>query len=77
MEEMDNIIIEHLKALRNELKDFRQETREELQTIKIRLNSIERGLAGTHDDSVVLQTRLDRVDGRIDRIEKRLDLTVA
>ncbi|TXT21181.1 MAG: hypothetical protein FD134_2734 [Gallionellaceae bacterium] len=77
MEEMDNIIIEHLKALRNELKDFRQETREELQTIKMRLNSVERGLAGTHDDSVILQTRLDRVDGRIDRIEKRLDLTVA
>ncbi len=75
MSEIDNIIIEHLKALRNELKDFRQETREELQTIKMRLNSVERGLAGTHDDSVIMQTRLDRVDGRIDRIEKRLELT--
>ena len=32
--EMDNIIIEHLKALRNELKEFRSETREDLQTIK-------------------------------------------
>ncbi|MBI5658704.1 MAG: hypothetical protein HZC43_03950 [Nitrosomonadales bacterium] len=77
MDEIDNIIIEHLKALRNEMKDFRQETREELQTIKMRLNSVKRGLAGTHDDSVILQTRLDRVDGRIDRIEKRLELTAA
>ncbi len=39
--EIDNIIIEHLKALRNELKEFRSETREDLQTIKMRLNSLE------------------------------------
>ena len=74
MENMDNIIIEHLKALRNELKEFRQETREELQTIKMRINSVERGLAGSHDDNVIIQTRMDRVDSRIDKIEKRLDL---
>ena len=77
MEDIDNIIVEHLKALRNELKEFRQEVREELQTIKMRINSVERGLAGTHDDSVILQTRLDRVDGKIERIEKRLELTAA
>jgi len=77
MENTGNVSIEHLKALRNDLKEFRQETREELQTIKMRLNSVARGLAGTHDDSVILQTRLARVDGRIDRIEKRLEPTAA
>jgi chromosome segregation ATPase len=71
----ENLILEHLKGLRNELKEFRQETREELQTIKLRLNSVERGFAGTHDDNVTVQLRLDRVDNRIDRIEKRLELT--
>jgi hypothetical protein len=76
-ENIDNIIIEHLKSLRNEIKEFRSETREELQIIKMRINSLERGQAGSHDDSVILQTRLDRVDGRIDRIEKRLELTAA
>ena len=76
-ENVESLIIEHLKALRNDLAAFRQETRDELQIIKLRLNSVERGIAGTHDDSVTLQTRLDRVDGRIDRIEKRLELTAA
>ena len=74
-ENIDNIIIEHLKALRNELREFRSETREELQIIKMRINSLERGQAGSHDDNVIVQTRIDRVDGRIDRIEKRLELT--
>lgn len=45
--EMDNIILEHLKALRNELKEFRSETREDLQKIKMRLNSLERSNART------------------------------
>lgn len=76
-ENIDNIIIEHLKSLRNELKEFRSETREELQIIKMRINSLERGQAGSHDDSVILQTRIDRVDGRIDRIEKRLEIATA
>lgn len=74
MDNVENLVIEHLKALRNDIREFRQEAREELQTIKMRINSLERGQAGNHDDSVIIQTRLDRVDGRIDRIEKRLEL---
>jgi hypothetical protein len=74
---VENIVLEHLIALRNELKDFRQETREEFQIIKLRLNSVERTVSGAHDDNVIVQMRIDKVDGRIDRIEKRLELTAA
>lgn len=77
MADMDNIVLEHLVALRNELKEFRQETREELQIIKMRLNSVERTVSGTHDDNMIMQMRLDKVDEKIDKIEKRLELSAA
>ncbi|MDX8399040.1 MAG: hypothetical protein R8K20_02180 [Gallionellaceae bacterium] len=73
----DNIVLEHLIALRNEVKEFRQEACDELQIIKMRLNSLERMGAGSHDDNVIVQMRPDKVDGRIDRIEKRLELSIA
>jgi hypothetical protein len=28
-----------------------------------------------HEDTAAIQTRLDRLDGRIDRVEKRLELS--
>ncbi len=75
--DIDNIVLEHLIALRNELKEFRKESREELQIIKMRLNSMERTVSGAHDDNVIVQMRLDKVDEKIDKIEKRLELTAA
>jgi predicted nucleic acid-binding Zn-ribbon protein len=73
-EEIDNIIIEHLKALRNELREFRQESRTEFETLKLRINAVERGIAGMHDDNATLHTRIDTVDSHINKIEKRLEL---
>jgi len=74
---VENLMLEHLIALRNELKEFRQETKEEFQIMKLRLNSVERTVSGAHDDNVIIQMRIDKVDGKIDRIEKRLELTAA
>lgn len=77
MPNTENLVLEHLVALRNELKEFRKESREELQIIKMRLNSMERTVSGTHDDNVIVQMRLDKVDEKIDKIEKRLELSAA
>lgn len=73
--EVDNLVIEHLKALRNELRDFWNEAREEFATLKMRINSLERGVAGMHDDAATLQARIDSVDSRIDKMERRLELS--
>jgi len=43
---------------------------DDLQDLKIRMTSVEEGLAGVN-------RRLDRIEGRIDRIERRLELTDA
>jgi hypothetical protein len=79
---IENLILEHLKALRNELRDFRTRTEEEFQDVKLRLSSLERGQAKNHADYSDLygdharqQSSIDRLSERLDRIERRLDLT--
>ena len=83
-ETVENLIIEHLKAMRNELRDFRAETADNFMQVKVRLQSLEervslaeKGLANVHGDQALIQLRLDRVGDRIERIEKRLELTNA
>jgi uncharacterized coiled-coil protein SlyX len=79
---VNSIIIEHLKALRNELREFRTETRDNFEQVKARVQSLEeratlteRGLANVHGDIALVQLRLDKLDSKIDRIERRLELT--
>jgi len=43
---------------------------DDLQDLKVRVTSVEEGLAGVN-------RRLDRLDTRVDRIERRLELTDA
>jgi len=73
-ENVENLILEHLKALRNELRDFKNEATADLAMIKQRLTSLEAQVASVHADMALVHGRIDRVDSRIDRIERRLDL---
>ena len=43
---------------------------DDLQDLKVRMTSVEEGLAGVN-------RRLDRLEGRVERIERRLELTDA
>ena len=61
--EIDNLILEHLRAIRETLDRHTEDLRE----IKTRLGILEQQYAS-------LSNRLDRMDGRIGRIEKRLEL---
>jgi hypothetical protein len=58
-----NLILEHLRAIRSDLHEVREEQREQ----RIRLGAIERTTAE-------MSLRLDRMHDRLDRIERRLDL---
>lgn len=61
--ELDNIIPEHLRAIRGILDRHSEDLRE----IETRLGFLETQYAS-------LSTPLDRMDERVGRIEKRLDL---
>jgi archaellum component FlaC len=65
-DEPDNIVLMILRKI-----DQRTERMaEDLQDLKIRVTSVEEGLAGVN-------RRLDRLEHRVERIEKRLELSDA
>ena len=69
----ENLILEHLRAIRAKLD---QHT-EEFRSLKLRLSSGETQLANVHTDLAILHSRVDSVDQRLDRIERRLELANA
>ena len=66
MADVENLVLEHLRHILGAIDDMREDIREVKQCI----GALEHQYAG-------LSTRLDRMDYRIERIEKRLDLTDA
>lgn len=46
--EIENLLLEHLKALRNDLRDFRLRMEDDLKDVKLRLASLERGQSKGH-----------------------------
>lgn len=45
--------------------------------LKVRVTSLERAVAGLHGDFANQSARLDRIDLRLERIERRLELESA
>lgn len=81
-EQIDNGIIEHLKALRSDVQTLRTEMHLEFKDVKLRLSSVETAivsmkheLADTRGDYGRRQVSIDSLVERIQRIEKRLELS--
>jgi len=62
----DNLILEHLRAIRGTVERLA----DDMQFVKQRLGILKHQYA-------TISTRLDRIDERVLRIEKRLDLVEA
>jgi predicted nucleic acid-binding Zn-ribbon protein len=79
---IENLLLEHLKPLRNELRDFRNEFHSETENLKHRMSALETAMinvkrevtAGDEKDARH-QVQLDQIVERIRRLEKRLELT--
>lgn len=82
MENVENLVLEQLRALRNEILAFRSENQGEFSEIKHRLTRVESSIAhmrgesvGTQEDVYRQQGVIDSIKERLQRIEKRLELT--
>jgi len=69
MIETDNIVLEHLRHIRGAVDAMREDVRE----VKHRVGSLECEVAHVHVKVAELSERVDRLE----RVEKRLDLTDA
>lgn len=79
--EIDNIIIEHLKALRNEVRDLKLLNTEEHNDIKARIShlesaviSVKRGEVETSSEIARQQVSIDQIVQRIEKLERRLEI---
>jgi predicted nucleic acid-binding Zn-ribbon protein len=80
-EPVENLILEMLKGIRNDTKDFRTRYEEDMDDLKTRMSSLENAMVSVkrevnHSDEVIVrqQVSLDKIMKRIERIEHRLDL---
>lgn len=72
---VESLILEHLKLLRNEVKTQSAKMDEQFESIRLRLSSIEGQMAGIHADIAIMHGRMDKFESRLDRIERRLELS--
>jgi predicted nucleic acid-binding Zn-ribbon protein len=78
---VENLVLEQLRAIRNQIETLQTETRAGFHEVKHRLTSVETGIAGLRRDGVGTQEEvyrqqatIDRLTERMERIEKRLEL---
>ncbi|MFT4243630.1 MAG: hypothetical protein QM569_15265 [Acidovorax sp.] len=81
MENVENLIIEHLKGLRSEIAGLRTNMQEEFKDLKHRVTQLEiqvigsrRDHSATQEDVYRQQSTIDTIKDRLDRIERRLEL---
>ncbi|MEZ5583839.1 MAG: hypothetical protein R3F37_14795 [Candidatus Competibacteraceae bacterium] len=63
---IENIILEHLKALRNEVKSLREEMHEEFKDVKLRLHGVETAVVKVRSDNLGAQEPVFRLEGLAD-----------
>ncbi len=69
-DDTDNLVLEHLRYIRGRLDTVYNDVRD----LKMRMTNLEETGAVA---SAAINRRLDRMDERIERIERRLDLAEA
>jgi chromosome segregation ATPase len=73
----DNLIIEHLKAIRTEIASVKADTtdtRQRIGSIETSLLDMRRNVVHVFEDIAHQQLTMDKMLDRAQRIEKRLDL---
>lgn len=71
----NNLVLEHLRALRSDVTTFRDEMRDGLNRIELRLGMVEHGLADLLHVSASDRDEIRALKTRVERIERRLELS--
>ena len=74
----DNLVIEHLKAIRTEIasvKSDTSDTRQRLVSVETYVVDLRRNVLHAFEDIAHQQLTMDKLLDRVQRIEKRLDLS--
>ena len=68
-EEIDNLVLEHLRALRGGQEAMRAEMRERLDSIDMRLLALETQVTSLHQTNGEFRHRFERIERRLDLVD--------
>lgn len=74
---VENLILEHLRAIRTDISVIREDVREvkqRLTSLELSVSGLKRDYAQLYGDLAEQHTRYDRLVDRVERIERRLDI---
>ena len=69
-QEMENIVLEHLRLIRASIEDLKTEVR----NFNLRVGAVEHQIGGIQLSGAGQSDELDHIKVRLDRVERRLDL---
>ena len=78
MGNVDNIILEHLRAMRADLSGIRDdmsEVKQRLTGLEVAVGGIKRDTGDLYTENASQHIRYDRLAARIEKIERRLELS--
>jgi hypothetical protein len=71
MEETTNLVLEHLRHIRTRVDGLTDDMRQ----VILRLGAVKRHVAGLHISDVSQNAEIDLIKTRLERVERRLELT--
>ncbi len=75
---VDNLLLEHLKAIRADIGTIKMDLKENttrLGRIEVAVAGLRRDIAHNEEATAEQSLRIDRIADRVERIEKRLELS--
>jgi hypothetical protein len=75
---VDNLLLEHLKAIRADIGTIKMDLKENttrLGRIEVAVAGLRRDIAHNEEATAEQGLRIDRIADRVERIEKRLELS--
>lgn len=76
-ENIENLVLEHLRAIRADIAGIKDDTRDlkqRLSKVEIAIAHLRRDLAGYDETDAIQQLAIDKLSERLERIEHRLGL---
>lgn len=73
-DEIENIVLEQLRLLRNEVQSFRREVRDDISDLKFRFGNVERMILAQQSEIVRHSAKFDEIDEKLRVVQRRLEL---
>ena len=75
MSDTDNLVLEHLRSLRSDMTENFRALRQDMREVKQQLNSMQLHRVAADSDSARHDETLAALQVRVDRIERRFELS--